>query len=249
MIYGLWLSAAGLQVNEHRQAVLANNLANVETTGFKQDLVVLRERATESKTWAGSMGLTHPVLDRLGGGTFVGPSYTDFSQGSISQSDNPLDVAIVGSGFFTIEAGGRRYYTRDGAFSLDSQGRLVTARGELVLDDQGQPINLPNGAAARIDESGRVWADKAVVGRLGLVDFADPHRLVKVGQNRFDGRFAQPAAFGGQLRVGALENSTVGAIENLARFIEASRAYQLNAQMISLQDGMLGRAVNDIARL
>ena len=248
MIYGLWLSAAGLQANSHRQAVLANNLANAETTGFKQDLVVFRQRVVESQEAGGGLGLVHPVLDGLTGGTWAGPTYTDFGQGTVAPTGDPLDVAIVGKGFLSVETNGGVYYTRDGSLSMGADGGLVTVRGERVLDDAGAAIAVPPGSAVRIDEAGQVWADGAVVGRLGLVDFSDSDRLVKVGQNLFDGRFAERAAFGGRLQPGALEQSTVEPVELLARYIEASRAYEMNAELITLQDELLGRAVNDIGR-
>ncbi|HUW83505.1 MAG TPA: flagellar basal-body rod protein FlgF [Phycisphaerae bacterium] len=249
MIYGLWLSAAGLQANEHRQAVLANNLANAETTGFKQDLAVFRQRLTESQSSPAGMALAHPVLDGLTGGTFVRPTYTDFSQGTLDKTNSPLDVAIVGRGFFAVQDGDEVRYTRDGSFHVDAQGRLVTARGHLVLDESGAAISVPSGAKVSIGEGGRVLADDEQIGRLGLVDVSDPQRLVKVGQNLFDGQFVAEEPFAGQLEVGALEQSTVEPVTLLAHFIEAARAYQLNGQMITLQDGMLGRAVNDIAKL
>jgi flagellar basal-body rod protein FlgG len=224
-------------------------LANAETTGFKQDLAVFRQRLTESHSAPGAMALAHPVLDGLSGGTFVRPTYTDFSQGTLDKTNGPLDVAIVGRGFFTVQDGDEVRYTRDGSFHVDAQGRLVTARGHLVLGDGGAAISVPSGAKVSIGEGGRVLADGEQIARLAVVDVSDPQRLVKVGENLFDPQFVTEEPFAGQLETGALEQSTVEPVTLLAHYIEAARAYQLNAQMITLQDGMLGRVVNDIAKL
>ena len=152
MIYGLWLSAAGLQVNEYRQAVTANNLANVETTGFKEDLAVFSSRSVESQSGSQTLDLAHPILDELSGGTFVKPTYTSFEDGALQETGDPLDVAIRGEGFFVVQAGGREYLTRDGGFVLGLDGRLINARGQAVLDADGEPILIPDGLAARIDD-------------------------------------------------------------------------------------------------
>lgn len=248
MNYGLWLSAAGLQINDHRQAVAANNLANAETTGFKEDLAVCRQRPTESAV-GGGLGLSHPVLDGLTGGLFAGPTYTDFSQGRLEETGNALDVAIVGRGFFVVERGGQEYCTRDGAFTRDLQGRLVTSRGDLVLGEGGGSITVPSEARVRISESGEVLADGSAVGRLRMTDFVDPQRLVKAGSNLFEIGDAEPKAFEGQLHSSALEGSTVEPVKLLVQYIEAARAYQLNAELITLQDGLLGRVVNDVAKV
>jgi flagellar basal-body rod protein FlgG len=248
MNYGLWLSAAGLQVNEHRQAVAANNLANAETTGFKEDLVVSRERLVESRV-NGGINLSHPILDGLAGGLFVAPTYTDFTQGGITETESPLDVAIIGGGFFAVDRAGHEYYTRDGAFDLNPDGVLVTVRGEVVLDEGGGSIAVPEGAQLRITEQGAVLADGAAVGQLRMVDFSDPQHLAKVGGNLLEAGDAERKQFGGRLQPGALERSTIEPVTLLVKYIEASRAYQLNAELITLQDGLLGRVVNDVAKV
>lgn len=251
MIYGLWLSAAGLQVNEHQQAVIANNLANLNTTGFKRDLAVFRDRLVESRSGLGGVRFRHPVLDGLSGGTFQNPTATDFSQASLEQG-GPLDVAMDGDGFFTVQVGKEARYTRDGRFTLNADGDLITvAGGHPVLDTSGNPIHIGNENAGKIsiDSEGRIKIGDREVGTLNVTDFADRSLLIKVGQNTFDGRYAKAVEAKGTVRQGFHESSGVEPTTELVRMIEASRCYELNASLISMQDGMMGRAINDVGRV
>jgi len=253
MVYGLWLSAAGLQANQYRQDVIANNLANVETVGFKRDLAVFTERAVASREALGDPTMSDPTLDRMSGGTFVAPTYTCFEQGSIVPTDRPLDAALQGEGFFTVRDAAGVRYTRDGRFAVDAQGNLVTVSGERpVLNDAGQPIQVPPEQIGnvRLAQDGTVLAGGSPVGRLGIVDFADRTALRKTGSNLLEaaaGAQARPAS--ASVLAGAVEASTVDPTTTMVGMIEAARAYQMNATMISMQDTMLGRAANDIAKL
>ena len=139
MIYGLYLSAGGLQSSEYRQNVVANNIANAGTTGFKQQLAVLSERRVEADE-DGPTSARHKLLDDLTGGTFVRPTFTDFARGTLEISSNPLDLAIAGDGFFHVEAAGEDRYTRDGRLTIDEAGTLVTVSGHKMLDGEGGPI-------------------------------------------------------------------------------------------------------------
>ena len=252
MNYGLWLSAAGLQANQYRQALIANNLANANTVGFKHDLAVIRERPT-AVVETGRRRFAHDLLDGLTGGSVVAPTYTTFAQGPIEPTSRALDVAIDGQGFFTIRTGEGTRYTRDGRFTIDRAGRLVTtAGGRPVLDAGGNEIVVATGVQAeppRIDERGRVMQGERVVAQMGLVDFADKQRLRKIGSNLFDAMGEPPIASRAKLRPGAVEGSTVSPVLAMATMIEVSRAYQLNANLISMQDQMNGRAASDIGRI
>ena len=162
-------------------------------------------------------------------------------------------MAIDGEGFFTVRADDETRYTRDGRFTIDSSGRLVTvAGGRPVLDGAGDEIVVNNSAQAeppRVDHRGRVMQGDRVVARLGLVDFADKQRLRKIGGNLFESIGEAPSASQAQLRPGHLEKSTVSPVLAMASMIEVSRAYQLNANLISMQDQMNGRAASDIGRI
>ncbi|MBN1341941.1 MAG: flagellar hook-basal body protein [Phycisphaerae bacterium] len=251
MLYGLWLSAAGLQVNQHKQAVIANNLANVDTVGFKRDLATFQERRIERETATGGMRFRHPLLDGLTGGTWQNPTTTDFTQAAL-QDGGLLDCAVDGDGFFTVRVGDQTRYTRDGRFTLNENGDLVTVTGgHAVLDQAGQPIHIGRAPSDSIgiNTAGHIMIGQRQVASLGLVDFTDRSRLVKAGGNTFDGSFAEQTEAKGQVRQGRIESSGVESTTELVQMIEASRLYQLNATMISFQDGMLGRAANDVGRV
>src|SRR5580765_5965379 len=129
MVYGIYQSAAGLQINQHRQDVLANNLANIDTVGFKPDLALVRERMIASREGMSDPSLSNPLLNGMSGGTLASPSYTSFIPGSIEPTGKPLDVALHGDGFFAVKDGDTKRYTRDGRFMFDANGYLVTVGG------------------------------------------------------------------------------------------------------------------------
>lgn len=247
MIYGLYHSAAGMLTNEYRQAVLANNLANADTVGFKPDLAVFAERVP-AQTAGRRTGPSAPDLAGLSGGLWLGQTYTDHSEASKTRTDEPLDVAIDGPGFLTVTAGGRRLLTRDGRMTMDADGRLVAVSdGAPILGRGGMPIHLnPHGArdTIQIDEDGRIQQDGQFVGELELVDLPDYRVLQKVGQGRFSAPEAALGPAAAFVKAGYTESSGVQPLPELVSMIEASRAYQMNAQMISLQDRTAGRLIS-----
>jgi flagellar basal-body rod protein FlgG len=250
MIYGLYLSAAGLQANAYQMDVIANNLANADTTGFKHDLAVMSERRVAAEEGEG-LGRRHRLLDRLSGGTFVAPTYTAFSQGSLEDTGRALDLAVDGEGFFQVLDGGELRYTRDGRFTVNEQGRVVTVAGRTLLGANGRPIVLDRESSAPITVSseGIVRQGPDEVGRLALVTFGDLQGLTKSGAGLFRANGQVPRPAGGRIISGHVEKSTVDPVAGLAQMIQVQRAYQMNATMISLQDGMLGQAVNDLGKV
>jgi len=234
-------------VNQYRQAVIANNLANVETPGFKREIASFSERLIEARTRIGA--LRQGIFAEMTGGVWPARTCVDWQPGPIDVTGNPLDVAIVGDGFFAVQTPDGPGYTRVGRFTVDAQGRLVTAtEGWIALDEQGGEIAVPLGAQkVSIGADGTVLADGKRVARLRVVRFDDPSSLRKVGKGLLAAQ-AQPKSISARLRVGALEGSNVEPMHEMAAMIEAYRAYELNAQLISLQDATLGRLINDVAR-
>jgi flagellar basal-body rod protein FlgG len=252
VLYGLYLSATGMIVQRHQHEVIANNMANVQTTAFKRDVATFRMRLPESQSSAAGMMYREPLLDRLGGGTFVSPTYTEFGQGEIEVTGRSLDVCLTGPGFFTVRDGeGRTFYTRDGRFSLDREtGRLMSLDGgRLVLDGSGQAIQLDSSREVTVSSDGLICQDGQPAGQLSVVDFADMQSLRKVGVNLYeaDGALAErlrsPRVLGG-----ALERSGADPVRELVSMIEAQRAYEANARMVTVQNETLGRVVNELAR-
>lgn len=251
MVYGLWQSAGGLAAQDYRQTILANNLANADTPGFKVDRVAFAERLNASLA-RGSAGTRHSALDRMTGGVFETPTYTDFSQGPLVPSDSRFDVAIAGDGFLRVKTKDGMRVTRDGRLELDKNGTLRhVASGGAVVDGQGRTIVLdPNQAGkVQIDSTGRVRQGESIVGQIGLVDFADRQQLEKAGENLYSAEAARQQSGSGEIRQFFTEGSGVEPVAALTDMIAASRAYQLNASMISLQDESLGRTVNELGRI
>lgn len=253
MIYGLWQSAGGLQAQEYRQAIIANNLANAETPGFKADRIAFVERLNASQA-RGTGRSRNPALDRMTGGVFPTEVYTDFASADaiLLPSDKALDVGIAGDGFLTVQTPNGPRYTRDGRMTLDRDGTLVhVATGTAVLDPQGQQIVLDpsSNQKIKIDSQGVVRQGDTTVGRLALVDFPDRRVLEKTGQTLFDAGKVRPAEATGQIKQYAFEGSTVNPTQTLVEMITATREYEANARMITLQDETLGRLVNEVGRV
>lgn len=258
MNYGLYLSAGGALTGIHRLDVAANNLANVNTTGFKTDFAAVMQRDPE-RIESGALNLpSNRLLERLGGGVLSAPTRTDFAPAAPIETRNPLDVALLGEGFFVVDSGGgagdaRLRFTRDGRFALNADGALVTASGGLaVLDDAGDAITLEPAQPATIDDRGQIHQGGQVVAQLGVTAPADPDALRKLGDNLYGfapGRSATRRAVEARLKSGAIESSGVDPIRGMLAVTNASGAVQSNTRMIQIQDEMMARAINTFGRI
>ncbi|MCA9242526.1 MAG: flagellar hook-basal body protein [Phycisphaerales bacterium] len=247
MIYGLYHSAAGMMVNEYRQDVLANNLANAETVGFKPMRAVFAERAPASQ--AGErQGPSNELLRPLSGGLWLGATRTDFNEGDIVRTEQPTDVALAGSGFLMVQQDGETLLTRNGAFVVDRDGALLSATdGAPVLNIAGAPIRVnPLGGEISVSEEGTIRQGTAIVGRLGIVDVDDYNELRQVGAARFRTE-QQTTPSLARVRQGALERSGAEPITELTNMLESARAFQMNAQMVTMQDQSIGRLINAVS--
>lgn len=252
MIYGLYESAAGMMVNDYRQDVIANNLANAETPGFKREITSFSQRQIAADT--GQRRGPHSALfDALGGGVWLSRTVTDYGEGALERTQQSFDVALAGPGFFSVRvADGRTLLTRDGRMLMDRYGRLLSVTdGAEMLGRGGAPIRLnPRQGEPTVDEEGRIYQNGQPVGQLDVQDVSDYATLRKVGSSRF------AVTDGGQTRhvrsrvlQGYIEHSGVEPVREMASMLEASRAYQFNAQMVSLQDQSVGRLLSTIANL
>jgi len=241
-----------MRINDHRQTLIANNMANAETVGFKHDLAVVRERRVESRENPEGAAFAHPVLDGLPGGVNVLPVFHAFDQGPLRNTGRPLDIAIEGDGFFPVSDGKETRYTRDGRFALSNSGDLILAAGNgrwRVLDDGGEVINIdPTAGAVELADDGTVRQGQTVIARLGLYSNNNKQTLRKVGQNTFRAT-AEMTPVAGQFKSGAVEGSSFDVMKGLAAMIETQRSFQLNATMIRMQDELTGRAINTVGRV
>ena len=248
VLYGLYLSAAGAKAQDYRQDVIANNLANVNTTGFKRDLALFRQRLAETEESRRGGQYSVRDLDRLGGGVVRGPTATAFTQGPVRKTGVDFDVALVGDGFLMVEDESGQYLTRDGRLSRDAKGNL-TSGGRRVLDQGGSPITVNPAHRLLISSRGDVQQGGATVARLAIVDVPDRSRLRRQGGNVYampGGTQPQPAT--AEVRQGFIEQANVDPVRELVALIEASRGFEANMNMIRHQNTTLGRLVNDVLR-
>jgi flagellar basal-body rod protein FlgG len=265
MLRGLYTSASGMNAELLRQDVVANNIANASTTGFKKDDAVfeafperllqrIHDKMDENKG-LGTVAALQPgqshVLGTLGQGVKADGTPTHFSDGSPIRSDQPLDLALQGNGLFTVQrADGSTAYTRNGSFTLNSDHQLSTMNGELVLGSGGRPLVL-NGSSIVVDSQGVIKVDGADAGKLALAAY-DPQRFGKVGESlyvRTDDDFeavGDEAPVNGRVLQGYTEQSNVQVVEEMVRMIDVNRAYESNAKSITMQDETLNRLISDV---
>jgi len=254
MMSALWVSRTGLSAQDTRLTTISNNLANAATVGYKRDEAVFEDLLYQIKRQPGGSSSQNTQLPsglQLGAGVRVSGTQKQFTEGSIQLTDNALDVAINGRGFFEILLpDGTTAYTRNGQFHRNSDGELVTARGMPV-----QPgINLPEDAqTVTISEDGLVEvtlfgeAAPQQVGQILLTDFINPAGLQAIGNNLFletasSGvpQQGEPSNDGlGRLEQKALESSNVDVVEELVNMIATQRTYEMNSKVISTADQML----------
>ena len=252
MIRGLYTAASGMLASMRRMELVTNNLANAQTTGFKQDRAALSTFDEMMILQDGSVAPPgrHAELGELGMAAIAEEPMIDFTQGSLQQTDRVLDMALEGPGFFTVQTQDGPRYTRDGGFTRDATGRLTTGEGHLVLGVDGNPIQVPPGElTARTD--GTLAVDGQEIGRLAIAEFTAEQPLKKVGSNQFVARIegdAPRAATETAVRQGAIEASNVDMAGAQTTMLELQRAYQAAQRLIQYQDEMVGRAVNEIAR-
>lgn len=257
----LWVAKTGLEAQQTRMSVVAQNLANVNTTGFKRGRAIFEDLLYQNLVQAG--GLTSqqseaPTGLSLGTGVKIVATDKQFSQGNLITTNNQLDIAIQGRGFFEIQLpDGSPAYTRDGTFQLNSQGQMVTNSGYAL-----QPaITVPaNARTVTVGVDGTVsilvagQPDPIQVGSLQLTDFANPPGLEARGENLFletissgPPQAGNPGLNGlGSVVQGALETSNVNVVEELVNMIETQRAYEMNSKAIATSDQMLQFVNNNL---
>ena len=252
MIRGLYTAASGMLASMRRMEFVTNNLANAQTTGFKQDrsaLSTFDQMMILQDGSAAQRGL-NAELGELGMGAVAEEPMIDFTQGSLQQTERALDMALEGPGLFTVQTPDGPRYTRDGAFTRDANGHLTTGEGHLVLGADGNPIQIPPGTLATRPD-GTLTVGDETIGKLAIVEFTVDQPLKKVGSNQFVARNEgdEPrAATATAVRQGHVEASNVDMAGAQTTMLELQRAYQAAQRLIQYQDEMVGRAVNEIAR-
>ena len=253
----LHVARTGLEAQDARMRVIANNLANVGTTGFKRDRANFATLAYQDARVAGqqsSSETAYAVGLNLGTGVGVQSTTRIDTQGSLNTTGNPLDMALDGGGYFQVQMpGGQLGYTRAGNFTRSADGQLVTAQGYAVLPAIAIPegtVTLSVAADGTVSAAVAGTTESQQLGQLTLASFANPAGLQAAGDNYlFETGASGPAQIGvageagrGHVRQGMLEASNVNVVEELVDMIEAQRAYEINSKMISAVDEMLQNA-------
>ena len=235
------VSLQSQRILQRRMDIAAMNMANVSTSGFKADELVMVEA---ERTNATAEDNPHDV--RFARDITV---MRDMSQGPITHTGNPTDVALEGAGFFMVQGPAGTLYTRDGSFTLNNEGQLTTGDGRPVLSSGGAAITIDgNARSVTIGRDGAVTVDGNEAARIGIVDFARPGALEKVGENLWDAKGQASRAFEGVAVQGALEGSNVNPVVELTNLIEISRAYQSAARIVSGADDLRQRAIERLGR-
>jgi len=234
------IAASGLRSRMESLDLLANNVANAATGGYKADrefysLYVAPEAASDDFA-------TMPVIER---------PWVDHAQGTLHSTGNPLDLALSGSGFFAVNGPGGPLYTRNGNFRLAGDGRLVTGDGYAVRDQQGKPLTIAGKLPVEVANDGTLTQDGNVIGKLELVDFGSTAGLSKQGANyfRLTDPTQKPAAAPATVEQGSLEASNTGSAESAVRLVNVMRQFEMLQRAVSLGAEMNRKAVEEVAKV
>ncbi len=237
MYYGLYMSAAGANAQSHKVEVLSNNLANVNTVGFKRELALLDARESEAIE-RGLASRGSGKLEDIGGGTRMNATWTDFSPGTMQLTQIPTDLAIDSPNtFFQVQHGKEKLLTRAGNFHISNEGVLVTASGDPVLGSDGTPIQLDPSLPYRFVAGGVVEQAGERI-EVGLLKAKDVSKLEKAGENYFRADRSAGLSVDDERRVktGYLEMSSVNPVDEMVELIASSRAYEANVRIIQQHD-------------
>ncbi len=250
----LWVAKSGLDAQQTRMAVISNNLANVNTTGFKRGRAVFEDLMYQNIKQVGAQSTQNTIQPtglQLGTGVRTVATEKLHTQGNIQQSENQLDVAINGRGFLQIlMPNGDTNYTRDGSLKLDATGQLVTSDGltlnpAITIPQDAQSVTIGSDGTVTVVQRG--IATPTVVGQIQTANFINPTGLEAIGSNLYRESGASGAPIigtpgqgeYGTLNQGSLETSNVNVVEELVNMIETQRAYEMNSKAISTTDQML----------
>ncbi|MGA2151555.1 MAG: flagellar basal-body rod protein FlgF [Geobacteraceae bacterium] len=242
---GMYSAVSGNIAAMERMDVIANNLANINTAGFKKDRMIFDSMLNSAKNPTLSAGTVTdaPVLSGYS-------IETDFSAGPQKQTGNPLDLALDGSGFFVVNTPQGKAYTRQGSFHLDGNGKVVTADGYEVQGGGG-PITI-KGGKVEINEKGELSVDGQQVTTLSVVDFPKPYQLQKIGSALFvpsvPETTEQPTT-NTNVRQGAIEDSNVQPLQEMVNLMENSRFYERCVKTVQSYDQMANKAANELGKV
>jgi len=232
-------AASGMRSRMESLDMLANNLANADTSGYKTDREFYNLYVSPEAEAAGGSPATLPVIEK---------PWTDFSQGLLRSTGSPLDLALTGKGFFAVDGPSGSLYTRNGNFRVSAAGRLVTADGYPVKAVGGAKLQLDPSMAVDVSSDGTVNQGGQPVGQIQISDFSDPGSVTKQGASYFRSDAAVQVASGVEVAQGKLESSNVGPSESAVRLVSVMRQFEMLQKAVTL-GGQMNQAAVEIARV
>ena len=261
---GLYIAASGMITETKHTDMIANNLANAATTGYKRDDMAIHEfeplllrrindHAADSDVTSFKgfrVGTGAPVVGQLGLGSAVDEIATEHLQGAMQTTGNTYDLAISGPGYFVVNTIDGPRYTRDGGFYRSTNGTLLNMRGQEVLSTRGRSISIPARAQhVTVGSDGSIYADGSQIAQLDFVQFDGKNAVVKQGDNLYRPQGgAQPRPATGTIEQGMLEMSNTSVVTELVELINNHRVYEAGSKAVQTQDSLLDKAVNDVGR-
>lgn len=234
-------AAAAMQARMQALDLVANNLANSSTSGYKTDgefNTLFTSMAGDDESGSSAV----PMLQR---------QWTDFASGLLEPTNNPLDFGISGKGFFVVQGPSGPLYTRNGNFRFSTSGNLITSEGYPLLQESGAPFRLNTAQPVEVSRDGEITQKGKQLGRIGIVDFQNPSGLTKFGSNYFLNTSGQEpeAATGAEIYQGKLEASNVSASHGAVRIVGLSRQFEMMQKAISLSNDMSKKAIEEVAKV
>lgn len=254
MVKGLYTAAMGMNVQAKRLDIISNDLANTDTTGYKKDVAVVssfKEEYIKRLNDTENFVPNNEVIGKITYGAKIDEVYTDFTQGSVISTGLETDLALQGDGFFTVQTPNGVAYTRDGNFSVNQYGSLVTKEGYVVMGQEGAmelgEDYFTTGNKLVVQSNGDVYVGSDYIDTLDIASFEDTKSLTKINDNLFTATGARND-FTGSVIQSFLETANVNPVSAMVDMITVARAYETNQKMIQTQDSILGKAVNDLGR-
>jgi len=254
MLRGIYTAYTGMVAQQEKMDTVSNNLANANTTGYKQDNVLFE---SFDKVLAVKINDPEKISNKTVGtmtlGSKVAGVFTDFAQGSLNLTEDPLNIAVEGEGMITVgklknDGTYTEYYTRDGSLTIDQDGMLATKNGYYVLGNDGA-ITVPNGQMS-IGSNGNIYVNDEYVDTIQVTDFEDMSALKKHGDNLFEKTDrTEKKAFAGDVRQGYIEGSNVNSVKELIEMMSLQRVFEANQKVLTTYDSTLENVVSNVGRV
>ncbi|CUH93716.1 flagellar hook-basal body protein [Herbinix luporum] len=257
MVRGLYTAYTGMANEQKRLDIIANNLANAATVGYKEENVTNQafDDVLVSKVRDSSEAYNDRPIGRMSLGVKLGEAYTNYSQGSLRQTGQTYDLALEGKGFFALSVMDKDQnadikYTRNGSFTLNRDGYIVDSEGNRLMGESGEIMIPTDGADVVIDESGAIYVDGNYMDTILVTDFEDYNYLIKTNDTMFElveGATIIPST--ANIRQGFTEQSNVNVVSEMVEMIAITRAYEANQKVIQSIDQTLDLAANSVGKI